>query len=161
MQKHLITLACLAGVFTSGCSSMHELTGAVPEAFAKSSLVYRPDIQQGNVVDQDAVDKLQPGMSKSQVSYLMGSAMLVDVFHQDRWDYLYWMKRGNGETTQKRVALFFEDELLVRIEGDFRPQPASEEVVVEEDVVITVPDYTGDRSIFDTMLNKVGIETEE
>ncbi len=49
MQKHLVTLACLAAVITSGCSSMEELTGAVPDAFAKTSLVYRADIQQGNV----------------------------------------------------------------------------------------------------------------
>ncbi|MES9899218.1 MAG: outer membrane protein assembly factor BamE [Sedimenticola sp.] len=161
MQKHLVTLACLAAVITSGCSSMEELTGAVPDAFAKTSLVYRADIQQGNVVDQEVVNKLQPGMSKSQVSYLMGTPMLVDVFHQERWDYIYRVQKGGGETTQERIALYFEDDRLIRIDGDFRPQPVAEGGEKAEDVVIIVPDYTGDDGIFTQTLQKIGVDTEE
>ncbi|MES9880630.1 MAG: outer membrane protein assembly factor BamE [Sedimenticola sp.] len=161
MQKHLITLACFAAVITSGCSSMEELTGAVPDALAKTSLVYRPDIQQGNVVDQEVINKLKPGMSKNQVSYLMGTPMLVDVFHQERWDYLYRVTTGDGEITQERIGIYFEDDRLIRIDGDFRPQPIEEKGEKAEEVVVTVPDYTGDDGIFTKALQKIGVDTDD
>ncbi|MES9902857.1 MAG: outer membrane protein assembly factor BamE [Sedimenticola sp.] len=161
MQKHLTISACLAAVILSGCSSMEELTGVVPDLFAKTSLVYRPDVQQGNVVDQETVNKLKPNMSKSQVSYLMGTPMLMDVFHQNRWDYVYRIKKGSGETTQKRITLLFEDDRLAGMDGDFRPEPVGEENETTEEVVVTVPDYTGDEGIITRALKKVGVDAEE
>lgn len=83
--------------------------------------VYTLDIQQGNVINQDMVDQLKPGMTKRQVLYVMGSSMLVDVFHEKRWDYLYSEQLGGESRKQKKVSLFFNDEKLVAIQGDFRP----------------------------------------
>ncbi len=87
--------------------------------------------------------------------------MLVDVFHQERWDYIYRVQKGGGETTQERIALYFEDDRLIRIDGDFRPQPVAEGGEKAEDVVIIVPDYTGDDGIFTQTLQKIGVDTEE
>ncbi|MCW8945625.1 MAG: outer membrane protein assembly factor BamE [Sedimenticola sp.] len=164
MQKLLIYWVCGASLLATGCSSIKEASNAIPDALNKLPLIHRPDIQQGNVVSQESINKLKPGMSKSQVSYLLGTPMLVDVFHQDRWDYYYSMKQGNEERVQQRVALHFADDRLTRIEGDYRPQSATEETkaVAEEETVITVPDYTGDRKgIFTRALESVGINADE
>lgn len=164
MQKLLIYWVCGASLLLAGCSTVKDIGDAIPNALNRLPLVHRPDIQQGNVVDQESINKLQPGMSKSQVSYLLGTPMLVDVFHQDRWDYLYSMKPGSKEITQERVTLYFVDDRLTRIEGDYRPQPTTEatEVKAEDDTIITVPDYTGDqKGLFSRALESVGIESEE
>ena len=164
MQKLLIYWVCGASLLATGCSSIKEASNAIPDALNELPLIYRPDIQQGNVVSQESINKLKPGMSKSQVNYLLGTPMLVDVFHQDRWDYYYSMKQGNEERVQQRVALHFSDDRLIRIEGDYRPVPAAEqkEAQTEEETIITVPDYTGDRKGFFTKaLESVGIESDE
>ncbi len=80
--------------------------------------VYKVDIHQGNIVNQEMVDQLEPGMNKARVRYIMGSPMLVDVFHDDRWDYIYLLRPGRGEPEQRRVTLHFRNDQLVRVEGD-------------------------------------------
>jgi len=84
--------------------------------------VYKIDIPQGNVVTQEMVDQLRPGMSPSQVRYVMGTPLISDTFSPDRWDYLYSMKEGGDPRTQERISLYFENDRLVRITGDFRPE---------------------------------------
>jgi len=83
--------------------------------------VYTLDIQQGNMINQEQIDQLRPQMSKRQVLYIMGSSMLVDVFHQKRWDYIYSEQLGGKERTQKRISLFFVNEKLSSVQGDLRP----------------------------------------
>ena len=83
--------------------------------------VYTLDIQQGNIINQDMIDQLRPNMTKRQVLYIMGSSMLVDVFHQKRWDYLYSEQLSGEKRQQKRLALFFNGDILVNIQGDFKP----------------------------------------
>ena len=80
------------------------------------SLFYKIDIQQGNSIEQPIISRLEPGMSKNQVQFIMGTLMLIDVFHLNRWDYYYSIQRGNGESAE-HIALFFEDDKLVRTEG--------------------------------------------
>jgi outer membrane protein assembly factor BamE len=79
---------------------------------------YKIDIQQGNFVTQEMLDKLKPGMTRSQVRFALGTPLIVDPFRNDRWDYFYMMHKA-GELTEQRVvtAIFRGDELL-RIEGD-------------------------------------------
>ncbi|AKH19885.1 outer membrane protein assembly factor BamE [Sedimenticola thiotaurini] len=164
MQKLLIYWVCGASLLLAGCSTVKDISNAIPDALNRLPLVYRPDIQQGNVVSQEAINNLKPGMSKSQVSYLLGTPMLVDVFHQDRWDYFYSMKTGNEEIKQERVTLYFVDDRLTRIEGDYRPEPTDEliETKPEDELIISVPDYTGDdQGIFSRVLESVGIEPDE
>lgn len=83
--------------------------------------VYSLDIQQGNIINQEMIDQLRPKMTKRQVLYIMGSSMLVDVFHQKRWDYLYSEQPGGEPRRQKRLSLFFDGDELIGVQGDFRP----------------------------------------
>ena len=79
---------------------------------------YQIDIQQGNVVTQDMVDKLKPGMTRQQVRFVMGTPPIVDPFHKDRWDYVYYLNRQGRVAEYRRLVLLFEGETLRRIEGD-------------------------------------------
>lgn len=85
--------------------------------------VYKIAIPQGNIITQDMVDQLRPGMSKRQVIFVMGTPLLRDPFHQDRWDYIYSYQPGGGIRGQERVSVFFVDDQLVSFNGDFIPTP--------------------------------------
>lgn len=108
MRKILIVLA--ASFFLSGC-----FPG-----------VYKIDIPQGNVVTQEMVDQLRPGMTYNQVRFIMGTPLITDTFSGERWDYLYSIQRGGNPREQERISLFFENNQLSRISGDFRPGSATE-----------------------------------
>jgi outer membrane protein assembly factor BamE len=83
--------------------------------------VYKIAIPQGNVITQDMVDQLRPGMTKRQVSFVMGTPLVRDPFHQDRWDFIYSFQPGGGERGQERITVFFADDALVSFTGDFVP----------------------------------------
>lgn len=88
---------------------------------------YRPDIRQGNLVTQEMVAQLKPGMTRDQVRFVLGSPLLVDVFHAERWDYLYRMQKGRGGSVQqRRLAVFFKDNKLERVDGDVEAAEAAE-----------------------------------
>ena len=88
--------------------------------------VYKIGIPQGNIITQDMVDQLRPGMTKRQVIFVMGTPLIRDAFHQDRWDYIYSYQPGGGTRGQEGVSVFFENDQLVRITGDFVPSAAEE-----------------------------------
>jgi outer membrane protein assembly factor BamE len=79
---------------------------------------YTIEIQQGNFVSQEMVSQLKPGMSKEQVRFVLGTPLVSDIFHADRWDYVYYRKIPGGKTEERKVAVFFKDGRLVRLEGD-------------------------------------------
>jgi len=85
--------------------------------------VYRIDVPQGNIITQEMVDQLRPGLTKRQVTFILGTPLIRDTFDQDRWDYLYSYQPGGGERSQERLTIFFEDDALVRIGGDFEQTP--------------------------------------
>ncbi|APZ42228.1 outer membrane protein assembly factor BamE [Acidihalobacter ferrooxydans] len=78
---------------------------------------YRPPIQQGNVVSSQQVARLQPGMSKEQVRFIIGDPMLVDPFDPNRWDYTYYDQPSFGKTTTHHLTLYFSHGQLARIVG--------------------------------------------
>src|SRR5262245_14132834 len=82
---------------------------------------YKIDIQQGNVVTQEMVEKLKPGMTPSQVRFILGTPLVVDSFHKDRWDYVYRYEKAGRLQEHRRIIIVFEDEKLARIEGDVIP----------------------------------------
>jgi outer membrane protein assembly factor BamE len=82
---------------------------------------YRMDIQQGNVVTQEMISKLQPGMSRNQVRFALGTPLVVDPFRTDRWDYVYQYRKGGVMTEHRKIAVIFKDDSLLRIEGDVVP----------------------------------------
>lgn len=79
---------------------------------------YKMDIQQGNVVTQEMVSKLKPGMTRSQVRFIMGTPLIIDAFHTDRWDYVYRFQKSGTLTEERRVTLFFEGDTLRQVSGD-------------------------------------------
>jgi outer membrane protein assembly factor BamE len=85
---------------------------------------YRPDIQQGNFVSQEMVAQLKEGMTPDQVVFLLGTPLLNDVFHGERWDYPFRMQKGNGEITTSSVTVYFENNRVSRIEGGDLPTEA-------------------------------------
>ena len=85
---------------------------------------YRIDIQQGNLVTQDMVAKLQPGMTRSQVRYVLGTPLVTDIFHPDRWDYVYRLEKAGKLIEHRRIAAVFSGDKLLRIEGDVVPSVA-------------------------------------
>lgn len=78
---------------------------------------YKIDINQGNIIEPQKVAQLQPGMSREQVRFLMGTSMLQDSFTPDRWDYLYYRKPGRKDPETQRLSLFFNGDRLIRVEG--------------------------------------------
>lgn len=82
---------------------------------------YRMDIQQGNVVTQEMLAKLQPGMTRSQVRFALGTPLVVDPFRTDRWDYVYQFTKAGVITEQRRIVVIFQDDKLARIEGNVVP----------------------------------------
>jgi outer membrane protein assembly factor BamE len=85
---------------------------------------YRPDIQQGNFVSREMISQLHEGMTQDQVRFILGTPLLTDVFHANRWDYPFRIRKGNGETTASRVTLYFENNRLARIVGGDLPTEA-------------------------------------
>jgi outer membrane protein assembly factor BamE len=79
---------------------------------------HKIDIQQGNYLDQAAISKLKPGMTRSQVRFLMGTPLINDPFHPERWDYMYLDSKGGKLLEEKRVTLWFEGDKLVRATTD-------------------------------------------
>lgn len=122
----------------------------------KAPLVYRIDIQQGNVVDQKMLDRLKPGMDKNQVKYVMGSPLIQDPFHSNRWDYVYIMEPGQGERTQRRITLYFEDEKLAYIDGNVTvaDRPATEEELPRSDRSVAVPLAPQKEGFFDHLFGE-------
>jgi outer membrane protein assembly factor BamE len=100
----------LAAIFLlSACQQVPMLPGLTP---------HRIDIQQGNVVTQDMVAKLKPGMTRQQVRFALGTPPIVDPFRQDRWDYVYYYKKAGKLAEHRRLILMFDGDILKTIEGD-------------------------------------------
>jgi outer membrane protein assembly factor BamE len=127
--KLLLTSLTLTGLFAlAGCS----FPG-----------VYKIDIQQGNVVTQDMIDQLRPGMTRRQVRFIMGNPLLTDTFHTNRWDYLYSIQPGGGQRLQERISVNFSaDDQLVGLSGDFMPGVSRDQAILGEDSGVTTPQAT-------------------
>jgi len=90
---------------------------------------YKMEIQQGNFVSQEMVSQLKPGMTKDQVRFVLGTPLVSDIFHADRWDYVFARKRSGSRDTERRgISVFFEDGKLTRVAGDVVPaKPGADE----------------------------------
>ena len=92
----------------TGCQYVPMLPGLSP---------HKIDIQQGNYVTQEMVDRIKPGMSRSQVRFGLGTPLVIDLFHPDRWDYVFVLQKKGRIVEQRRIVAVFQDDKLLRIEG--------------------------------------------
>ena len=86
-------------------------------AFLCTGCLYRIDIQQGNAVVQESLAKVKPGMSRNEVKQILGTPLLADAFHANRWDYYFSNSKRGQEIEKNRVTIFFENDKVARIEG--------------------------------------------
>jgi len=119
--------------------------------------VYTIDIQQGNIIDQAMIDQLRPGMNKRQVLYIMGSPMLDDVFHKNRWDYLYSDQPEGEDRVQKQISLFFENDQIVGIQGDFRPS-AVPVIKTSGETTVDVPKRDLEKTLWEKITGLIGYD---
>lgn len=151
MKTFVICTLSLFVLFLSGCNK-EKIPG-----------VYRIDIQQGNDINQDMINKLKPGMNKNQVSFIMGTPLLIDTFHPNRWDYIYSFHPGNGQREQRRVTLFFdENEQLTHLVGNVKTvaQVAQTDTDRSESNVV-VPLTEKKTGFFQGFMNTIGLGEEE
>lgn len=118
-MKIFASFAVLLVLVTSGCT--------------RFNFPYRIDVEQGNVLTQEAVDQLQPGMDRRQVAFLLGTPLLTDDFRPERWDYYYSLKTGHGVFIRRHMVMFFDGDTLVRLEGDMRPGADDNAIADERD----------------------------
>ncbi|MFY9315344.1 MAG: outer membrane protein assembly factor BamE [Burkholderiales bacterium] len=104
----------LAAALLPGCktSDLPAVPGVTP---------YRMVIQQGNFISQEMVAQLKPGMTKEQVRFVLGTPLVTDIFHADRWDYVFYRELPGGKREQRNLSVIFEKERLVRVIGDLMP----------------------------------------
>ena len=117
MQKplrYILLLMITSAIFTTGCESL------------RFPGVYKINVQQGNIITQEMVDQLKPGMTQRQVRFIMGNPLIQDTFNPDRWDYVYTMIPAKGEPTKERLTIFFEGDTLAYMTGDYRPGGSAE-----------------------------------
>ncbi|MEI6334052.1 MAG: outer membrane protein assembly factor BamE [Methylococcaceae bacterium] len=147
MRKSLYYLSLLTSFTLVSCSTiLNHLPG-----------VYTLEIQQGNIIDQAMIDQLRPAMNKRQVVYIMGSPMLDDVFHKNRWDYLYSNQPGGEDRVQKQVSLFFENDQIVSIQGDLRPG-ATPVIKPSIETTVVVPKRDLDRTLWEKITGLFGYD---
>ncbi len=104
----------------TGCSWTNDFDLKKPIEALKP---YKIDIQQGNVVTQDMIAKLKPGMTPAQVRFALGTPLVVDPFRTNRWDYVYRLERAGTLLETRRITVVFEEDKLKGIEGDVTPLP--------------------------------------
>jgi outer membrane protein assembly factor BamE len=93
-----------------------------------SACVYRINIQQGNFLDQAAVEQVKAGMTRSQVRYLLGTPMVADSFNRERWDYIYYLKKGRTRhVDSRRVTVYFDGEKVARLDKPSAAEAAAQE----------------------------------
>ena len=109
--------------FSVGGCSLSQLK--LPEL--KIPRVYKLSVQQGNVITQEMVDRLKPGMTRNQVEFVMGKPVLGDPFNDDQWVYIYTLEVPDYFNQVFKMVLAFEDDTLATISGDYIPQEADAE----------------------------------
>lgn len=125
---------------------------------AGCSLVYRPDIHQGNIVSQEMVDQLKPGMTKRQVEFVMGAPLLRDPFHDNRWDYVYSNHPVREERVLKKVSLTFHNDELAGLQGDLKPGSLPS-VEMARNTTVDIPKIDRQKTLWQKMLSLFGVDS--
>ncbi|NSX02429.1 outer membrane protein assembly factor BamE [Cupriavidus gilardii] len=130
----LTTLLAAITLASAACSTYDSTSRKIANAITP----YRINIVQGNFVSREAAAQLREGMTRDQVQFLLGTPLLTDVFHANRWDYVFSFKRGNTQVVQqRRFTVFFDNDRLVRFGGD--ELPSEYELIAEIDGMKRTP----------------------
>lgn len=144
VRAPLVAALVCASLTLSGCAAWRSMTGPAADAAGADSAAaanagaqttqasglqkflwvfspYRPDIQQGNFVSQEMLAQLKVGQTREQVMFILGTPLLTDIFHADRWDYPFYLARGDGELTSSRVSVYFKDNKVEKFDGGNLP----------------------------------------
>ncbi|QXP85867.1 outer membrane protein assembly factor BamE [Methylococcus sp. Mc7] len=136
MHPHRTILSLIATLPLAACTYVDRIP-----------FLYHLDIHQGNIVSQEMVDQLKPGMNRRQVTFIMGSPLTVSPFHDDRWDYVYSNQPGGEERVQRRISLMFDQDELVGLQGDFKPGELPS-LDASKDVNVDIPKIERDQSLW-------------
>ncbi len=118
--------------------------------------LYRVDVQQGNIIDQEMIDRLKPGMEKEQVNFIMGTPAIIDPFHTDQWEYVYSQSENGGTRQQRHIRIYFEDDKLTHIEGDVVTSLRRPAEPIKQSRTVEVPIDDGkDTGFFKRMINAI------
>jgi outer membrane protein assembly factor BamE len=154
----ILMLCCAAALAPTGCAKdqrPQEYRGSMLEELP---FVYKMTVQQGNIITEEMVDQLELGMTKRQAQFVLGTPLLTDFFQTDRWDYTYTIQRGHGPLEIRYLTLFFQEDSLVRIDGDIQPNPARASARPAEETVVSVPDREERKGLLTRALNAVGLK---
>jgi outer membrane protein assembly factor BamE len=148
MRKPLFSFSLMTSLTLVSCSTvLNNLPG-----------VYTLEIQQGNIIDQAMIDQLRPGMNKRQVLYIMGSPMLDNVFHKNRWDYLYSNQPSGEGRVQKRISIYFENDQISGIQGDFRPS-ATPVIKTSSETTLDIPKRDLEKTLWEKITGLIGYDS--
>jgi len=150
MRKSFFSLSLLTSLTLVSCSTiLNNLPG-----------VYTLEVQQGNIFDQAMIDQLRPGMNKRQVLFILGSPMLDDPFHENRWNYLYSTQPSGEGRVQKEISLFFENDQIISIQGDLRPS-ANPVSITSDEAPVDVPKRDLDKTLWEKITGLIGSDEND
>lgn len=104
------------------------LTSLVGCSYFQFPGVHKIYVQQGHVLNQDMIDDLEVGMTKSQVRFVLGTPLLADTFNDDRWDYHYSLRRGDETLRERAMTVYFEDNKMTHFTGDIEQTTEDEDL---------------------------------
>ncbi len=149
LRQATVIVALMA--ISTGCSKL-----ALPELPNPETLgfVHKIDVQQGNVITQDMLAKLKPGMDKKKVQFIMGTPIIKDTFNDHRWDYVFTFNHARKFYQKRVITLNFENDVLKNIEGDIKPAIKPLDYSIHNDTKISVPRFRK-RTLGERIANKI------
>lgn len=119
LRSPLLSAGLLAALALAGCSSFNE--PASVKGFLAFIAPYKPDVIQGNVVTTEQMSQVKTGMSRSQVKDILGTPLITDPFHADRWDYVFTLRRQGFDDQQRTFVVLFEKDQVQKIDAPVLP----------------------------------------
>jgi len=120
LRAFRLAVALAAGALVGGCATVDNASQRIVGLVTP----YKVEVVQGNFVSKEQVEAMKPGMSRQQVRDILGTPLLTSVFHADRWDYVFTLKRQGTQAQERKLAVFFKGDALERVEGDAMPSEA-------------------------------------
>jgi len=162
MRKFLILIMTfILSSFLFACSSTKSLDDKMLAVADTLPGVYKIDVIQGNVITQEMINQLRPGMDKRQVKFILGTPLLVDPFHKERWDYFYDLKKAGKQQKKERITVFFEGDKLINLAGNFKPSNEFKPMAINTEVIDVPKRETKEKGLLDKIFQSIGIGSSE